>query len=490
MIKNNNNNITSITLTSDYGRNYIPVQMTNSVTQCRYLQEFDMSNVQLCNVRDSTNNSNYNDNNNNNKLVNLKQLTLRNINVDLSSFKSLLQSNMLKLEKLILNDIDITVNSKKINDNVKIDINPNFVNIKYLFLGKSNGNWHERLLNNLNHKMKRVESGSKLQTVELNVCQISRNTATIHGSSDHDIRFDRMKKLIIISLKEDNPKNSIYNALASVGHLTKLKIDDDDDELIKYTSDIETLEIEYDVDQSDGFDITDLVKILNTIEFTKLKSIIFYVKRHFIFHQCRLESKSDADHLNDLLNRIHTIDQFVSDNQSACIKIMETENDGGAKSSNNLYCYYVFGTRHMINHKKPSEIDSILNKKNKWDQIGNILSKWCNSNDMDSKLRLTLQFQTWLFFGSDVKVNGNTLCAKVKWINTMINSLCMSKNKINFGDMITKNASIVDNLSPYYECNTQSKFDIRLNNCITINGTIKEKDQFCSFEIFVVINLS
>ena len=127
------------------------------------------------------------------------------------------------------------------------------------------------------------------------------------------------------------------------------------------------------------------------------------------------------------------------------------------------------------------------------------MSKWCNEKNKgvgiaidsmknddkknDSNLIFRLDFSTQLDWSSDA--NGNILCEKMKWINTMVNSLSMSENGIDFGDMITKN--IVDDYKWGY--NTKSKFNIQLNSCITINGTIQESYHHCCFEMSFIIQL-
>ena len=94
-----------------------------------------------------------------------------------------------------------------------------------------------------------------------------------------------------------------------------------------------------------------------------------------------------------------------------------------------------------MSYEQVSEIDDILNKKSKWNQIGTIIQNWCNYNekykrDTDEdvyvvenannlKLTVELRFEVCVTLMSDKKdkVNGETLYKKMKWINTMVNSL-------------------------------------------------------------------
>ena len=494
--------------------------MINGLTDCKYLEELEIFGGQL----QLSGTINFSCNDNNNTLVNLKQLALNAISIDLSLFRSLLQLNMSKLERLILNDIDITIDSKTIDNNVKVDIDPNFINVKHLTLGKSNGNWHHSLLNNLDEKNKKLSniSGSKLESIELSVCQMTAKTAaaskTENSNNDtnndnahssvncnYGTRYVRIKKVIIILNSPNeaagNVENIICRVLARVGNLTKSKINDRN-ELFTYSSDIETLGIAYDARYGE-FDIIDSFEILSKIKFTKLKSLLCYIERYCNYRCCHLEFNSHF--FDDLLHRINTIDQFFSINSFICIHIKYPDDYYlyFGKSDHILYSHYVsFGSEDK--YKQPREIDKILNKKAYWDQFANIVSKWCNYNNKSNiathkhvskdkdgndnneyNLGLKLQFCTCINLGGDVKVNGSTLCEKVKWINTMINSLSMCSDTIDFGDMITKNSSLVDK----NKYNTESKFDIQLNDYIVINGNIQEKNQYCCFDMTVVIQL-
>ena len=515
MIKNNKDNITSMTLTSDsYEKRDIPIEMTNGLADCKHLEELEISNGRLCSSCNINDKDNYND-----KLVNLKLLQLDNVSVDLSLFRSLLQLNMCTLETLILNNIVITTDSETIDTNVKIDVNPKFLNIKRLILGESNGDWHNGLLN-------KIQSGSKLESMELSLCQISKKVGqknddeNVNVNYNNTIKFDKLQELLISPSDEDNLENSIYDGLARVGYLTKFKMDDshftnvDDDELFTYISDIQTFGIEVD---GDRLDIIGCFSTLNKIKFTKLKSLIFHSKlrSNFAYHYC--DSEPTSDYFKQLLHQINIVDKFVGSNQFKFTNIQHTGYHNG-KSCQTVYCYDVsLGTSRC--HKEPSKIDSLLNKKNEWDKVGSIMSKWCNytnkcnadtykdteknSNCIDYsddglKLGFKFEFKIYVNLGYDVdKVNGNTLCQKVKWINTMINSLAISENTIDFGDMITKNIYHVDKFDIWAGCgggtggyNTISKFDIQLNSCVAINGMIKEQDQHCCFKMTVVINLS
>ena len=337
IIKNNKENISSVTLTAKdayaYEKNYIPTGMIKCLINCRYLKELEISNAQLPNIDDKKHNWCQN-HDNNNKLLNLKQLVLKDVSVDVSLFRSLLQLNMLKLEKLILQNIQITMDSQKVDNNVKIDINPNFVNIKHLTLDESNGDWHKRLLKNLNNKTKKIENGSKLESIKLNVCQLSKKSGDSNIACDNGIQFNRIKTLIMNSLNKYNQQNCIFDGLASIGHLVKLPKDNSDEEkLFEYSSDIETLGLEYDCHQSDGWNINiiDSLKIVNKIKFSKLKSLCYHTDRYFTDHHCGHESK----YFNDLLKHINVLDKFFTNNQFKCINFKHRYDD----DMDILHCY-------------------------------------------------------------------------------------------------------------------------------------------------------
>ena len=160
-----------------------------------------------------------------------------------------------------------------------------------------------------------------------------------------------------------------------------------------------------------------------------------------------------------------------------------------------------------------------MNNKVEWDKVDSIISKWRNynnkysytdmniekdsdsNNNNDGNSPFKLSFHMDVNLDRDIKVNCNTFCKKMKRINTMINSLCIFKNTIRFDEMIGKSIRFVDPCE--CECNgnpwgmpncgllydTASKFDIQLNNCITINGRIAQNNSSFHFEMEVVINL-
>lgn len=262
------------------------------------------------------------------------------------------------------------------------------------------------------------------------------------------------------------------------------------------SSDIETLVIEYG-NHADQFNIIDSFEILNKINFIKLKSLILYTNWYVTSDACWVES----NYFNDLLHRMNVIDKFVTSNPFECINIKDTADETYEDGLCHLYCYMIsFGEIQLNDHKKPNQIDDILNKKVCWDQVGNIISKWCkfnnkynphiqrNTENNSDKLELLfkLEFCMYVNLGSNV----NTLCKAMKWINTMINSLCISENTIDFGGMMSQNTSPADGTSwSYLTYDTASKFEIHLNSCIEINGAIVEKNQFCRFEMNVIIDL-
>ena len=488
MIKNNKDNITSFTSIADPFKNKIvfPTERLNDLTDCTHLQELEISSVKISNrtnAGDCSNNTNTN-NNDNNKLANLKKLSLKNTIIDMSLFRSLLELNIIKLETLILDHLKIIINSQEIENNTKIDIDPNFLDIKHITLGKSNCDWHYGLLNNLNKKTQKMLSGSKLESVELNVCQMTKKRVLANNG------FNKMKNLKIKSVTKHNAKNGIFNALASVGCLQTLNLDDDkEDDCVMYTSDIETLEIDS-AHISDNFGMIACLKILNKIKFNKLQSLILNIdyKRHHKIYSGR----SELDYFNDLLRDMNIIDQFVtvcSNNQFKCIDFKYRNH-----SYSELYGYHVtFGT--SVEPVDSSEIDDKLNKKIEWDKISNIISKWCNYNntynpntkkDHDWTLIFELFVRVYVDLGSGMNVSGNALCEKMKWINTMVNSLCISENTIDCGDIIS-NSSVASTV--WDSTREILDFDVQLSKSVKIRGTIEETKQRCRFEMAVVVKL-